>query len=224
MKVTDEMLMALADGELDAETAGILQRRIASDPELQADFALYVQTAAALRDAPLLGPVPERLIRQIRETPVRGDTPLGVMRQTAGRLWRPLLTAASLALAFYAGQFFSDEQSRDSRLQYATLPVGEAVKLPDGSELRAIASYDTAEGFCRHFRQRGETDVHDRLICHGEAGWTERVALHTASGSGSFVTASAFMAETLDTALDSLHAGAALGAAEEALRLNRLLP
>lgn len=217
MRVEDEMLMALADGELDAETSAQLRRQIAADPALKADYALFVQTAAALRADPGLGPVPERLIRQIEDWPVSQAAPQPAPLWQ--RAWRPVALAASLALAVWAGGRLAPGAEGGFRpLDYATLPTGESRSLA-GGEVRALASYDTEAGFCRHLRHRDAQQAQDVLLCKAEGGWSTRLSLNTPLTEGEFVPASSLAAGVFDAALNELGAADPLSPEAERDRL-----
>ena len=66
MKINDEILMALADGELGADEAAALRRQIAADPILRAEYELFEQSALMLRQLRSQDPVPDRLIYLIQ--------------------------------------------------------------------------------------------------------------------------------------------------------------
>lgn len=73
MNVTDELLMAHVDGELDAEARVAVEAAIAADPELQRRVARQQALRDKLRasfDSVLAEPVPERLIEAARSAPV----------------------------------------------------------------------------------------------------------------------------------------------------------
>src|SRR5579883_3092404 len=66
MPLSDETLMAYADGELGATEADYVRRLVASTPELQARLSLFQMTGtplAALFDEHLREPLPPRLLR-----------------------------------------------------------------------------------------------------------------------------------------------------------------
>ncbi|MFE3838395.1 anti-sigma factor family protein [Pseudogemmobacter sonorensis] len=85
MDVSDEMLMALADGELDLATAQALRARLATDPGLTARFEIFRRSAEALRAAMDPGPVPERLLRSVLESGGAGGAEAaGVVAGLAG--------------------------------------------------------------------------------------------------------------------------------------------
>jgi anti-sigma factor RsiW len=128
-QVPDDILMALADGELDAAEAAALRARIATDPELAERFASFVETRALLEptDRAEREAVPPHLIagvlRAVAEAgaaPVVAHTaPLAAAKSTAparvsfaARFAVPLAASIALVLGGVAG--------------YALRPVPEA--------------------------------------------------------------------------------------------------
>src|SRR5512135_2932910 len=118
MQISEETLMAYADGELDAAAAAQVEAAIRGDPELAARLARQRTLRARLRDAfdaELAEPVPQRLVdAAMRPAPAASKVvPLDAARQgRAGRAghafaWRraslPLAAAASLLLGIGAG-------------------------------------------------------------------------------------------------------------------------
>ncbi|MGO4664712.1 anti-sigma factor family protein [Bosea sp. 2RAB26] len=68
--VSDEMLLALADGELEKATADALHARVMAEPELAERFALFVESRALLEDAGSSDQaVPPHLLAAIRAPP-----------------------------------------------------------------------------------------------------------------------------------------------------------
>jgi len=68
--VSDEMIMAFVDGELDVDEALQVEQALQSDPALQKKAAMFAETASMLEgvyDAPLSEEVPEHLLRTVRE-------------------------------------------------------------------------------------------------------------------------------------------------------------
>ncbi|MEN9063453.1 anti-sigma factor family protein [Ponticoccus litoralis] len=57
-KLTDEILMAYADGELDASTARAVEAAIETDPEVAERVALFGDTARVLKQAAQARPEP----------------------------------------------------------------------------------------------------------------------------------------------------------------------
>jgi hypothetical protein len=128
MTISDETLMAYADGELDAATRASIEAAIQEDPEIARRVARHRALREALQGAfsgVLAEPVPERLIAAARgqsaaahgqSAAARGQSgaPRGAVvdlareaarRKTAPRLqrWQPAAMAASLALGVGLG-------------------------------------------------------------------------------------------------------------------------
>jgi hypothetical protein len=106
-EVTDDMLMALSDGELgDAEVAA-LRARVAADAQLAARFAEFETSRAAARTAlkPVMhAPPPDRLVAAIRD--FRADDGKVVRLSNWARArsaFSPMSMAAGLLLAIFAG-------------------------------------------------------------------------------------------------------------------------
>lgn len=68
MQIDDEILMAFADGELDAAEAAQVAQAVADDPALAARVDLFRQTRAALQAAPEASPKDQALADMIRAT------------------------------------------------------------------------------------------------------------------------------------------------------------
>jgi anti-sigma factor RsiW len=87
--VTDELLMALADGELPEGEASLLRSRIASDPDLAERFAVFVETAALLApdDPAAAAEVPDHLrasvLRMANEAAVSNGQPVNPLARFA---------------------------------------------------------------------------------------------------------------------------------------------
>ncbi|WP_112313199.1 anti-sigma factor family protein [Pseudogemmobacter bohemicus] len=241
MEVTDEMLMALADGELDPAMVGQLNALVAADPELQRRLAVFTGTARLLRAAMAPGPVPDRLVRAIVEAPADGSmqrpgpvagnvVPLAPRRRWAAGIG---LAAAMAALAFGMGGYMLGRTAGEdaplaarltdaSEAAWATLATGEEVVLPGGARLRMLGSYETDQGLCR----MGSTDgaaasgaVQEREIrCLDGADWRLALRAEVPAGQG-FQPASDLLSGMADHWLDGAGAGPALdaGAEQEAL-------
>ena len=103
--VSDEMLMALADGELGQPEADALRARIAREPALAARYAVFTETAEALRAAFVQPEIPAHLIEAVERAQTgRTATQTGTVlpfRQRA-LVW-PTALAASLAIGLGLG-------------------------------------------------------------------------------------------------------------------------
>jgi hypothetical protein len=234
--VSDEMLMALADGELGDAEAAALMRRIAADPAVAARHALFVETRSAVAAALRPGPVPDRLVRAILDAPA-SDTaapaqvlPFRPRRSLAVQPARWLAAVAAVALmAVGIGGFLAGRATAPGTLAAApsAAAIGQMAALPAGAELavggdatmRVLASFRTDLGLCRLAALSDPAQGESRLVaCRSGAGW--QLALTVREGApGGFRLASDLAVSTVDAFLDGIGAGPALGAAEEAAAL-----
>jgi hypothetical protein len=225
MKVSDEMLMALADGELDADTARGMRKAIDADPELQRRLRIFERTRADAKAAfadVLDEPVPASLLATLRPKRSRLRDWLG----GPSLAWR---TAGGLGLAaagFLAALVFIDRPLPgllDGDTALAALlesaPGGETEPWREGS-FQVTGSYVVADGICRSFvAVPSEAASGWRgVACRRDGAWT--VDLAVAEPAGSFTTASDRATEAVDSFLDQVGAGASLDLeAEERARL-----
>lgn len=231
----DAMLMALADDELDADTARALRARMAADPALAARHALYVDSRRAMRAAWPEEPLPERLLASLADPGTRGgqdaDHGPGSGRAAVIRLApRQRLVAAggwamaaSLLAVIVLGDAWPGRETggggavlAQAAEALAAAPTGAEARLPDGRPVRALASFRTDLGFCRLIEAGPERGLACRDADAG--GWA--VALSVPSGEGGgFLPASDLGTGLIDAALDEIGAGPALGPEDEAALL-----
>ena len=98
MKVTDEMLMALADGELDRETALDVRHAVEADPALARRLAEFERTRTLAKqafDGVLEEPVPLHLVAALG----RGERS---PKPAARRVWLPVGAAIAASAAAFA--------------------------------------------------------------------------------------------------------------------------
>ena len=224
---SDEMLMALADGELPEADSARLLARIAADPALAARYALFANTRTlvqqaypretvpdALRDAILAAPTPSRVV------------PFPAPRASLG--W--LALAASLVLAVGLGGFFvgqgtaplaASDPAQAAASLLASTPTGGSVAQSDGGTARVLASYETDLGLCRLISLDLASGGAERaIVCREAEGWT--VALSVIAGSAeSYLPASETATALIDTFLDGFSASDPLGGAAETDALSR---
>ncbi len=235
MKLPDELLMAYADGELDAAERTRVEAAVAADPELARRVAAHRAlrtTMAASYSKVLDEPVPERLAALARTTPAQSATGqvLPFRRQAAPR--RPWLQWGSLAASFVLGALVWQFGSR----QYLSGPVvdrnGELIA--SGVLARALSSQLAAEqapstpvqigvsflskggDYCRTFQLRGAAAVAG-LACQRDAQWQLEVLTHAPGTPASpqyRQAASALPPAVLQAVSDSI-AGEPLDAAAE---------
>lgn len=230
--VSDEMLMALADGELPEAQATALRARVERDPALTARFWVFTETRTLLGAAMDPGPVPDRLVQTILTASAGAELATTLVPFVARRRFVvPVLAtalAASLALVVGLAGFELGRRAVPGLapggplaavLAVSQSPTGATVALADGGTARALGSFDTDAGFCRLIITQGPSRPAERIIaCRNDGGWN--VLLSVFSGNGtSFATASDYSGEMVDDMLDRLGAGMALTHDEESQRL-----
>ncbi|WP_405404528.1 anti-sigma factor family protein [Paracoccus sp. Ld10] len=217
---SDEMLMALADGELDDATADGLWRRIESDPALADRFSLFADTRHGLQAAYPPQPVSDQLIATIMAgAPAPVVVPFG--RKLAARPVAGWAMAASVVLAVGLGGFLAGRMTppaggmlQQAAVALAQVPTGGDAVLADGAVARALASYDTDLGVCRLIEAQKER----ALMCRDQDGWSVALAV-AGAGQDAFLPASDLGTALIDAALDEIGAGPALDLGAEAAAL-----
>lgn len=225
-KVTDEMLMAYADGELDTPEREKIALLAQADPALAARIADFSRSRAAV--AGLYAPV--------RAEPVPPELVAAAMgRKPAGRpAFRPWGMAAAAMLAVAAGLggywtgldrpgapgFFEAATGEAALAALAQAPSGEVVALGGTIEAMARGSYQTPEGPCRLYEARGADESLAGVACLGTEGWRVLAATRD-SGPADYRPAAEAGIAALDSFLDGLGAGPDMGAEEEAALIAR---
>ncbi|MBQ2260170.1 MAG: hypothetical protein II336_02240 [Loktanella sp.] len=222
-EVNDDMLMALADGELNDMVAQRLYRRINADPDLAARYADFVETRALMQAAFPPEPVPDRLIDAVLQTgATKGSVEPFRKRSPRAPVWGMAL-AASLVLAvggFWAGRSTVPVMTAVGEIGAitASLPTGGEVQLSDGTIARVLASYDTELGLCRIIAHDGLRHVTCRDVPAGD--WKLALTVQGAETDG-FVPASDIGVGLTDQLLDEIGAGPALTGDTERRALSR---
>ena len=220
-KVTDEMLMAFVDGELDAAEAERIGALIAADAGLAGRAEKFRQSRLAVQRALSAGrdePPPAHLVAGILGT----GQDLAPRRGLGGRGWAVAASVAVLAaaLGFGASRYLDGPVGEASLMATATsgsllarlaeTPAGGSVAVGPATAM-VTGSYPVEGGYCRLYAVSAETEQVRALACGGDGAWTVPVAV--LEGGGGFQPASA--AEAIDIYLDTAGAGAALDAAGE---------
>lgn len=248
MGMTDEMLMAYADGQLSAAEAAEVERAIAADESLAEKVAIFADSRSAVRRAYAVPPqVPTALAARVQamaeaDAAQRRDnsTASNVVDLAARRRQVPfwqLPVAASIALVIGAGSAWLLRPGGvgSDGLQVAglndpaiisalgTVLAGERIPVGGGAEFAAIATFRDGDGLlCREFehdRTGGATVV--AVACRVDANWDVRFAITSAaSDAGGYAPASSL--ETLDAYLSATGAGAPLSAEGEAAALRAM--
>ncbi|EDM71089.1 hypothetical protein RAZWK3B_16870 [Roseobacter sp. AzwK-3b] len=227
--VSDDMLMALADGEMEDEQAIALRAMINRDRSLAERYAVFTGTAAALRAAYAQTTVPQRLIAAALTAPAGTDTPEIAAAKTGDTVvpfrrqiaW-PLALAATLAAGIGIGWGLNMAGGPAgapglSHVAEAVSDVttGEASDVAGFGEARVLGSFETEKGLCRLIAVEPTGDPAGRILaCRDGADW--QVALSVTVGAGrSFAPASDATTEMIDSYLHNIGAGPALSAEAE---------
>lgn len=237
--VTDEMLMAYADGELEAPARAELERAMAADAALaervRAHAALRARLQAAF--APELDePVPERLRPAAPPAPAGEVVDLAAQRAarrpaaSSGDWWRWGGLAASLLVGALLGRLWpgdgpaGDFESRAGRLVARgavaqALSTQRAAAPPADARVAVQLSFvDRAGAFCRTF----STGRVAGLACRDGADWAVQVlAEGDAAGSGAMRQAASALPPAVLAAVDQRSAGRPLDAQAEEAALQR---
>lgn len=233
--VSDEMLMALADGELTGADASKLMARIKANPALGSRYAQFTETSLVMRQAMDPGPVPDHLIRTVLTAPSGPTaapekvTPLRArpQRSRGGFGWS-LALAASVVLAagmgFYlgGGNLAPKPAGPDMAAVLTGAATGDNIRLADGGSARVLGSFDTDLGLCRLIVLQSADGLAERNVaCQLPGGGWQTALSVSESGAGAFGLASDTAVGTVDGFLDAIGAGAALTSNEEARALGR---
>jgi hypothetical protein len=229
-KITEEMIMALADGELGGAEADAVREAIAADSTLRDQFDRYQDSRQLLSsgfEGLLERPVPEGMRSLVLEQAAPGGAvvSLEAARARRGRLFGFDVLSQAAAAAVLLGaaalggyQIGQNEPAKDGLVLAGILPAGSPISAAlsaapagtsvevGGAEFLAVATYQVAEGqVCREFELNRDGSGAVGLACRVDAGWqVEVAALNVAAGSkGQFLPASADAFELVGAALDA---------------------
>ena len=235
--MTDELIMAFADGELSVEEADRVARMLEESPEARRKLERFQKTAQSLKAAGEdLPPVPEALARRVRETIETASSPAAgpagdnvvQMRRTRRATILPTALAASIALAVGLGLGYSVSGVGSGPAtpslgvtalaepaigdQLAIMPSGTSQRLPSGATLNVIASFEGEGGvFCREFDYEALNGVSlVSVACRDGADWQPKIAI-AVSGEKASQYAPASSLDALEAWLTSSGLGSPLG-------------
>jgi surface antigen len=235
--ITDEMLVAFADGEADEATIEAVVAALDADEALAERLDLFVTTRQILKtefDPVAREAVPDRLTRFV----MGGAADAGARPATASvagpkpRRWAALPMAAALAgivaggLGYWAGATRPEQAGAVAGLAAADAELSRALaSAPDGErrgwraagqsgEIELRQSYRTARGFCRSFGlSEGKASGWGGLACREDESWRMQVVVaEPRADDGAFRPASG-SGGAIDAFLDGARAGDALDAA-----------
>jgi anti-sigma factor RsiW len=242
MTISDEILMAYADGELDAATRASVEAAMQDDPEIRKRVAHHRALRETMRGAfssVLDEPVPDRLIQAARgqsTAPESAVVDLSLAREardqknlTAPRRWQPAAMAASLLLGLGLG-FLAWHGSGGALIQagaggglVASAALAQALsnQLSDDRTQVSVAvtglSFrDKSGDYCRTFSLTGSA-ASSGLACHEGADWRIKALAQSppAANSGNFRTAGSEDSPLIRAAVEGAIDGEALDHAGE---------
>lgn len=235
MNVTDEMLMAYADGELDEAARVQVEQAMETQPELREAIERHTRLRASVSQTfePVLDEkVPDRLSRLLESTPApnvvpfkRAETARSPQRWQAP-VWMSIAASAVLGVAVGYFVWHRPEASAtvvaqsDGLVASGTLASALTQQLAStqtGKEpVRLGVSYqDRAGDYCRTFSTGGE-NAFAGIACADDGNWRIRMLTEAPSHEhGEYATAgSSIPASVLEVVNENI-AGEPLNAAQE---------
>eukprot|EP00903_Cladosiphon_okamuranus_P001367 g1365.t1 len=244
--MSDELIMAFADGELSAEEAKRVERLLEESAEARRKLEMFQKTAQSLEAArDDLPAVPEALAQRVKETieaasrqsdKVNADNVVQMPLRNRSGFW-PTAIAASIALAVGLGFGYSfnggagtghtpmspgvavlAEAAIGNAL--SDMPSGTSRVLPSGATLNMIASFDGEGGvFCREFDYEAQDGLSlVSVACRVNDGWKPKIAI-AVSGESAGQYAPASSLDALEAWLTSSGLGDPLDEDAEQKRL-----
>jgi hypothetical protein len=212
MTISDESLMAYADGELDASTRASIEAAMHEDPEIAKRVARHRamrETMQGAFAAVLQEPVPDRLIAAARGQSAAPGSAVADLslararRRTFIAPWQPAAMAASLLLglglgflAWHGSGALMQRGSGGGLVANAALAEALSTQLSDDRSPARVAliglSFRSKSGdYCRTFSLTG-TDAGTGLACREGQDWKITALVQAPRGetnSGNFRTA-----------------------------------
>jgi hypothetical protein len=237
LHLTDEILMAFADGELDEPVAAAVARVMAQDPAVARKIVEFQQSRRLTRSvfaSNLIPDVPSELranisaqIEAYEMASAAGSRPepAEIKRIWPSRLHpMKMALAASLAAVAVASGYFIGRQSQPEagRLAHLEDPavLKELSRLESGREvellvgrLRVVSTYRLPnESLCREFRLQSTSTAAGAVACRTDE-WKVTLALAEPAKGAEYVPSSG--GDLVDSYLGSLGAGNPLEAEAE---------
>jgi hypothetical protein len=200
MTVSDETLMAYADGEVDAATRAIVEAAMRDDPEVRRRVVHHQELREVVKGAfaaVIDEPVPQRLIAAARGAPAGSVVDLAgarnavAVKTSRGLRWQPAAMAASLLLGLalgYLGWRGSNTLVRVSASGELVAGAGLAEALssqlsadhPPGTVATTGLSFRAKTGdYCRTFALTA-TRANSGLACREGGSWKIKVLAQSA--------------------------------------------
>jgi anti-sigma factor ChrR (cupin superfamily) len=229
MTISEEMLMAYADGELDAASRARVEAAMQEDPEIGKRVARHRALRETMQGAfsgVLNEPVPERLIQAARgqtAAPKSAVVDLSAAREAARRKnsaalrWQPAAIAASLLLglglgflAWHGSGGLIQSGAGGGLVASAALAEALSTQLSDDRAAERVAvtglSFRNKSGdYCRTFSLKG-TNASSGLACREGTDWKIKALAQAPRGaatSGNFRTAASEDSPAIRAAIEA---------------------
>jgi hypothetical protein len=213
LHLSDEILMAFADGELDEPVAAAVAKAMVESPGIAKRVVDFQQSRRLTRSAFANGSAPAvppelyaAVSAQIRAFDAANDhvarPDFSEARRARSRRWSPFVNvalAASVAAIAVAVGYFAGRQNALStgsliaqlehpliRSELSRIPSGREVELPAG-RMRVISTYRVANGsLCREFRLQASSSTANAVACH-KGDWNVAFAVTGAVNPADYI-------------------------------------
>jgi len=216
LHLSDEILMAFADGELDEPVATAVARAMAEDPGVARRVLDFQQSRRLTRSAfssALAADVPPELYAAVlarieayegkrNRAAEAGPRPVAAERSrwrypSAAIALAASVAAVSLGLGYFAGRQMDTDvsgviaQLEDPDIRAGLSRVGSGQELQvSAGRMRVISTYRVADGsLCREFRLHAASGTAEAVACRRQ-DWTVTFALAKAAGDAGYVPSS----------------------------------
>jgi surface antigen len=185
--VSDETLMAFADGALDDAEMAVVAQAVSNEPLLAQKLERMMQTNALLRaayDGPMHEVVPQSLLDAVRSAPDYAALQARAANENS-RWLRWVALAATLLVGAVLGSQFSNpikQQAQTDKTILASAAMQNAlensaslqkVALESGESLTPQLSFQRDDKrFCRQFVLRKNDTDQQGIACRGTKGWS----------------------------------------------------
>jgi hypothetical protein len=209
--LSDEMLGAYLDGELDPEQRGLVDRQVSADPLIAGRLQRLRRSDEALRAAiPRLATAPDDpVLAMLTGGPPRAG------RGLRERVMQAAALAAACLIGVFGGRAFAPEQNLTAPWALGdplvrTLdetPSGERVQLGDSEIVIGFTLRDGDGEVCRQFNVVSTGEVADALACREDGSWRLRVQSLSRAEEGYTVAAAS---SPIDAAIAGMNNAAVL--------------
>jgi hypothetical protein len=232
MTISDEMLIAYADGKLGGDELHLVEAALKTRPDLRAvvDRQLTLRRRIDAAFAPTMSEeVPGHLLRMLAETPVSwrwrlSRTAAQTMQAVASRrflLWSAGPAGAALACGILLGVFAAPENAfrLDGGAMMAQGSLASALDRQLASEtvksIRVGLSFRAKDGrYCRTFERGGTASALAGVACRDTDGWAVAALAATPPENSAYRMAGA-MPDTVRSVVAQMIAGDPLDASAE---------